>query len=117
MEKLTQAQKLTTAKAYVADALTGALNTLKAETVKPYTYAVPTTSAENDEIWVTVTFTAKQFKATENRKAYDPFAERADYEAEQEAKATEAAIKTEEKERKKRADAKRRAEKTAAPKN
>jgi hypothetical protein len=107
--KITQAQKLEMAKNNVIVLLAELLEKANAERVGDFTYAVPTTVADN-EVWVEIDLTAKTTMTTENGKVpYDPFEKASVWEIEKEIKRQNA----EERERKK-AETLRKAEEKKA---
>ena len=88
--KITQAQKLEMAKNNVIVLLAELLEKANAERVGDFTYAVPTTVADN-EVWVEIDLTAKTTMTTENGKvAYDPFEKSVVWQAEKEIKQAQA---------------------------
>lgn len=108
-EKMTQAQKLETAKNNVIGMFAEMLETANAERVGDYTYAVPT-EVNGNEVWVEVDLTAKTTMTTEEGKVpYDPFEKSAVWEAEKEIKKAAA-----EERAKKKAETLRKAEEKKA---
>ena len=90
-KKMTAAEIKATAKAEVLAELSAKLDELGAEMVGNVAY-VPQTIGEQ-EVWVEVKLTTKQYTDTKVSKAFDPFVAREEYEAEQEIKRAEAEAK------------------------
>lgn len=90
-KKMTAAEIKATAKANVLTELSAKLEELGAEMVGNVAY-VPQTIGEQ-EVWVEVKLTTKQYTDTKVSKAFDPFVAREEYEAEQEIKRAEAEAK------------------------
>lgn len=90
-KKMTAAEIKATAKANVLSALSVKLEELGAEMVGNVAY-IPQTVGEQ-EVWVEVKLTTKQYTDTKVSKAFDPFIAREEYEAEQAIKAAEAEAK------------------------
>lgn len=90
-KKMTAAEIKATAKASVLSELSAKLEELGAEMVGNVAY-IPQTVGEQ-EVWVEVKLTTKQYTDTKVSKAFDPFVAREEYEAEQEVKRTEAEAK------------------------
>ena len=108
-EKMTQAQKLETAKNNIIGIFAELLESANAERVGDYTYAVPT-EVNGNEVWVEVDLTAKTTMTTEDGKVpYDPFEKSAVWEAEKEIKKAAA-----EERAKKKAETLRKAEEKKA---
>lgn len=92
-KKPTAAVVKAAAKKLVFDALQAGtpLNELQAEFVGAVPY-IPV-SINEQEVWVEVKLTTKQYTDTKVSKAFDPFVAREEYEAEQEIKRAEAEAK------------------------
>lgn len=90
-KKMTAAEIKATAKAEVLAELSAKLEELGAEMVGNVAY-IPQTIGEQ-EVWVEVKLTTKQYTDTKVSKAFDPFVAREEYEAEQEIKRAEAEAK------------------------
>lgn len=90
-KKMTAAEIKATAKVNVLAELSAKLEELGAEMVGNVAY-VPQTIGEQ-EVWVEVKLTTKQYTDTKVSKAFDPFVAREEYEAEQEIKRAEAEAK------------------------
>ena len=90
-KKMTAAEIKATAKMNVLAELSAKLEELGAEMVGNVAY-VPQTIGEQ-EVWVEVKLTTKQYTDTKVSKAFDPFVAREEYEAEQEIKRAEAEAK------------------------
>lgn len=90
-KKMTAAEIKATAKMNVLNALSDRLEELGAEMVGKIAY-VPLTIGEQ-EVWVEVKLTTKQYTDTKVSKAFDPFVAREEYEVEQEIKRAEAEAK------------------------
>ena len=90
-KKMTAAEIKATAKVNVLTELSAKLEELGAEMVGNVVY-IPQTIGEQ-EVWVEVKLTTKQYTDTKVSKAFDPFVAREEYEAEQEIKRAEAEAK------------------------
>lgn len=90
-KKMTATEIKATAKANVLSELSAKLEKLGAEMVGNVAY-IPQTVGEQ-EVWVEVKLTTKQYTDTKVSKAFDPFIAREEYEAEQAIKAAEAEAK------------------------
>lgn len=90
-KKMTAAEIKATAKAEVLAELSAKLNELGAEMVGNVAY-IPQTVGEQ-EVWVEIKLTTKQYTDTKVSKAFDPFVAREEYEAEQEIKRAEVEAK------------------------
>ena len=90
-KRMTAAEIKATANVNVLGALSDKLEELGAEMVGNVAY-VPQTIGEQ-EVWVEVKLTTKQYTDTKVSKAFDPFVARAEYEEEQEIKRIEAEAK------------------------
>lgn len=90
-KKMTAAEIKANAKVNVLSALTDTLTALNAEMVGNTAY-IPQTIGEQ-EVWVEVKLTTKQYTNTKVSKAFDPFVAREEYEAEQAIKQAEAEAK------------------------
>jgi hypothetical protein len=90
-KKITAAEIKATAKANVLAELSSKLEELGAEMVGNVAY-IPQTVGEQ-EVWVEVKLTTKQYTDTSVSKAFDPFVARENYESEQAVKAAEAEAK------------------------
>lgn len=95
-KKMTAAEIKALAKVNVLNELTSKLEELGAEMVGNTAY-IPQTIGEQ-EVWVEVKLTTKQYTDTKVSKAFDPFVAREEYEAEQEIKRLEAESKKKAKE-------------------
>lgn len=95
MAKMTQAQMKEAAKAQVQEAIQAILDASNGEAVGGFETAIPVTVNEQ-EIWVEVKLTAKNWYDTKTTKAYDPFEKQREYHdtlADREARAKAAADK------------------------
>lgn len=90
-KKMTAAEIKATAKAEVLAELSAKLEELGAEMVGNVAY-IPQTVGEQ-EVWVEIKLTTKQYTDTKVSKAFDPFVAREEYETEQAIKAAEAEAK------------------------
>ena len=90
-KKMTAAEIKATAKAEVLAELSAKLDELGAEMVGNVAY-IPQTVGEQ-EVWVEVKLTTKQYTDTKVSKAFDPFVAREEYEEEQKIKRDEAEAK------------------------
>lgn len=90
-KKMTAAEIKATAKVKVLSELSAKLEELGAEMVGNVAY-IPQTVGEQ-EVWVEVKLTTKQYTDTKVSKAFDPFVAREEYETEQSIKAAEAEAK------------------------
>lgn len=90
-KKMTAAEIKAAAKVNVLAELSAKLEELGAEMVGNVAY-IPQTIGEQ-EVWVEVKLTTKQYTDTKVSKAFDPFVAREEYEAEQEIKRAEAEAK------------------------
>lgn len=101
--KMTAAEIKATAKVEVAEMLKETLTAANAEMVGLTGY-IPLTIGDQ-EVWVEVKLTTKNWTDTKVSKAFDPFVAREEYETEQEIKRADAERKAKEKEEKAKAKA------------
>ena len=110
--KMTQAEVLAKAKANILEIFKSDIDNAMGEQVGDYAFAIPT-EVNGSERWVRIEFTAKTTMTTDEGKIpYDPFIEKAEWEADKEIKQAQA----EERARKKVETLKRAEEKKAKAK-